>query len=145
MKNPAEYMQAAFRAQNPYTFERNGQLVQKENAYVFDFDPTRTLTIFDEFTNDLMTETSNGKGTATEHEANIRKLLNFFPVIGKDDEGKMVELDAKQVMSIPRQLKSQEVVKRGFMSNFLFTNISRIFAAPAEVREILNGLVTAKK
>lgn len=145
MKSPAEYMQAAFRAQNPYTFECDGQLVQKENAYVFDFDPTRTLTIFDEFANDLMAETSNGRGTPAEHEANIRKLLNFFPVIGEDDEGKMVELDAKQVMSIPRQLKSQEVVKRGFMSNFLFTNISRIFAAPAEVREILNGLVTAKE
>lgn len=145
MKSPAEYMQAAFRAQNPYTFKRNGNLVQKENAYVFDFDPTRTLTVFDEFANDLMAKTSNGKGTAAEHETNIRKLLNFFPVIGEDDNGKMVELDAKQVMSIPRQLKSQEVVKRGFMSNFLFTNISRIFAAPAEVRKILNRLVSAKE
>jgi len=145
MKSPAEYMQAAFRAQNPYTFERDGKLVQKENAYVFDFDPTRTLTIFDEFANDLMAETSNGKGTAAEHESNIRKLLNFFPVIGEDEEGKMVELDAKQVMSIPRRLKSQEVVKRGFMSNFLFANISRIFSAPTEVREILDGLVTAKE
>lgn len=145
MKSPAEYMQAAFRAQNPYKFERNGQLVQKENAYVFDFDPTRTLTIFDEFANDLMAKTSNGKGTAAEHEANIRKLLNFFPVIGEDNDGKMIELDAKQVMSIPRQLKSQEVVRRGFMSNFLFTNISHIFAAPAEVREILNNLVTANE
>lgn len=145
MKSPSEYMQAAFRAQNPYQFERNGELVQKENAYVFDFDPTWTLIIFDEFANDLMAETSNGKGTAAEHEANIKQLLNFFPVIGEDDEGKMVELDTAQVMSIPRQLKSQEVVKRGFMSNFLFTNISRIFAAPAEVREILNGLVTAKE
>lgn len=145
MKSPAEYMQAAFRAQNPYTFERNGHLMQKENAYVFDFDPTRTLTIFDEFANDLMAKTANGKGTAAEHEDNIRKLLNFFPVIGEDDNGKMVELDAKQVMSIPRQLKSQEVVSRGFMSNFLFANISRIFSAPAEVRKILNGLVTAKE
>ena len=145
MKSPAEYMQAAFRAQNPYKFERNGQLVQKENAYVFDFDPTRTLTIFDEFANDLMAKTSNGKGTAAEHEANIRKLLNFFPVIGEDNDGKMIELDAKQVMSIPRQLKSQEVVRRGFMSNFLFTNISHIFAAPTEVREILNNLVTANE
>lgn len=56
-----------------------------------------------------MAETSNGKGTAAEHEANIKQLLNFFPVIGEDDEGKMVELDTAQVMSIPRQLKSQEV------------------------------------
>ena len=145
MKSPSEYMQAAFRAQNPYTFDRNGELVQKQNAYVFDFDPTRTLTIFDEFANNLLEKTANGKGTAEEHEANIRQLLNFFPVIGEDEDGKMVELDAKQVMSIPRHLKSQEVVKRGFMSNFLFTNISRIFSAPTEVRNILDGLVTAKE
>lgn len=145
MKSPSEYMQAAFRAQNPYTFDRGGELVQKQNAYVFDFDPTRTLTIFDEFANNLLEKTANGKGTAEEHEANIRQLLNFFPVIGEDEDGKMVELDAKQVMSIPRHLKSQEVVKRGFMSNFLFTNISRIFSAPTEVRQILDGLVTAKE
>lgn len=145
MKSPSEYMQAAFRAQNPYTFDRDGELVQKQNAYVFDFDPTRTLTIFDEFANNLLEKTANGKGTAEEHEANIRQLLNFFPVIGEDEDGKMVELDAKQVMSIPRHLKSQEVVKRGFMSNFLFTNISRIFSAPSEVREILDGLVAAKE
>ena len=145
MKSPSEYMQAAFRAQNPYTFDRDGELVQKQNAYVFDFDPTRTLTIFDEFANNLLEKTASGRGTAEEHEANIRQLLNFFPVIGEDEDGKMVELDAKQVMSIPRHLKSQEVVKRGFMSNFLFTNISRIFSAPNEVREILDGLVTAKK
>ena len=145
MKSPSEYMQAAFRAQNPYTFDRDGELVQKQNAYVFDFDPTRTLTIFDEFANNLLEKTANGKGTAEEHEVNIRQLLNFFPVIGEDEDGKMVELDAKQVMSIPRHLKSQEVVKRGFMSNFLFTNISRIFSAPTEVREILDGLVTTKK
>lgn len=145
MKSPSEYMQAAFRAQNPYTFDRDGELVQKQNAYVFDFDPTRTLTIFDEFANNLLEKTANGRGTAEEHEANIRQLLNFFPVIGEDEDGKMVELDAKQVMSIPRHLKSQEVVKRGFMSNFLFTNISRIFSAPTEVRKILDGLVTAKE
>lgn len=145
MKSPAEYMQAAFRAQNPYTFDRDGELVQKQNAYVFDFDPTRTLTIFDDFANNLSEKTVNGKGTAEEHEQNIRQLLNFFPVIGEDEDGKMVELDAKQVMSIPRHLKSQEVVKRGFMSNFLFTNISRIFSAPTEVRHILDGLVTAKE
>ncbi|MED7629288.1 UNVERIFIED_CONTAM: restriction endonuclease, partial [Lactobacillus helveticus] len=91
MKSPSEYMQAAFRAQNPYTFERDGQLVQKENAYVFDFDPTRTLTIFDEFANNLLAKTANGKGTAADHEENIRELLNFFPVIGEDEDGKMVE------------------------------------------------------
>ena len=47
MKSPAEYMQAAFRAQNPYVYgDDEGHTLQKENAYVFDFDPTRTLMIF---------------------------------------------------------------------------------------------------
>ncbi|MDO4679776.1 MAG: DEAD/DEAH box helicase family protein [Aerococcus sp.] len=145
MKSPSEYMQAAFRAQNPYTFRQDGELLQKENAYVFDFDPTRTLLIFDEFANNLLEETANGKGTAAEHKANIRELLNFFPVIGEDESGEMVPLDAEQVMSIPRHLKAQEVVNRGFMSNFLFTNISRIFGSPAVVRDILNELTPAKE
>ena len=55
----------------------------------------------------------------------------------------MVELDAAQVLSIPRRLKSQEVVRRGFMSNFLFQNISNIFGAPAQVKEIIGKLTPA--
>lgn len=145
MKSPAEYMQSAFRAQNPYKVRRGKDIYQKENAYVFDFDPARTLTIFDDFANNLNSKTAGGRGTAEEHAENIRKLLNFFPVIGEDKDGKMVELDAKQIMSIPRQLKSHEVVKHGFMSNFLFANISRIFSAPTEVRDILDSLVKAKE
>ncbi|MYY63857.1 restriction endonuclease [Lactobacillus salivarius] len=146
MKSPAEYMQAAFRAQNPYVYgDDEGHTLQKENAYVFDFDPTRTLMIFDKFANNLSPNTANGKGTAKEHEENIKRLLNFFPVIGEDENGKMVELDPKQVLSIPRRLKSQEVVKRGFMSNFLFANISNIFNSPSEIRDILGKLVLAKE
>lgn len=146
MKSPAEYMQAAFRAQNPYTYQdEHGSVIQKENAYVFDFDPTRTLTIFDEFANNLSTDTARENGTAEQREKNIRRLLNFFPVIGEDENGKMVELDTKQVLSIPRKLKSQEVVNHGFMNNFLFVNISNIFNAPGEVKEILNGLVIARE
>lgn len=145
MQSPAQYMQAAFRSQNPYTVRRGDHLYQKQNSYVFDFDPARTLTIFDDFANNLKAKTANGRGTAEEHEKNIRELLNFFPVIGEDEDGKMVELDAKQIMSIPRHLKSNEVVKHGFMSNFLFANIGRIFSAPNEVRDILDNLVKAKQ
>ena len=55
----------------------------------------------------------------------------------------MVELDAASVLSIPRRLKSQEVVRWGFMSNFLFQNISNIFGAPSVVREIVEKLTSA--
>ena len=140
LTSPSSYMQAAFRAQNPCVLTNDGKRLRKETAYVFDFDPARTLIIFDEFANNLIKKTAEGRGTTEDRKENIRRLLNFFPVIGEDSEGKMVELDAAQVLSIPRKLKSQEVVRRGFMSNFLFQNISNIFGAPSVVREILEKI-----
>ena len=140
MKSPSLYMQAAFRAQNPCLFNQGGRFMRKENAYVFDFDPARTLTIFEEFANDLYTDTAAGGGTLDDRKQRVRTLLNFFPVIGEDDNGEMVELDAEKVLSIPRKIRSREVVRRGFMSDFLFQNISNIFRAPAEVIEVLQKL-----
>ena len=140
MKSPSLYMQAAFRAQNPCLFNVGGRFLRKENAYVFDFDPARTLTIFEEFANDLYTDTALGGGTADDRKQRVRTLLNFFPVIGEDEDGEMVELDAERVLSIPRKIRSREVVRRGFMSDFLFQNIAGVFRAPAEVLEVLQGL-----
>jgi len=139
MQSPAQYMQAAFRAQNPWTYETDGQRYQKQNAYVFDFAPERTLMIYDEFANSLLGKTAGGRGTSSEREHNIRELLNFFPVIAEDSEGKMVELDVNQVLTIPQVIKAREVVRRGFMSNLLFQNIGGIFASP-DAREILEQL-----
>lgn len=139
IKSPALYMQAAFRAQNPCLFSNNGEFYRKENAYVFDFDPARTLIIYEKFANDLSGETSEGKGDSDKRKENIKNLLNFFPVIGEDEAGEMVELDAEKVLLIPRKIKSQEVVKRGFMSDFLFQNISNVFHAPQEVIDIIQN------
>lgn len=145
VKSPALYMQAAFRAQNPYSFSKAGQFYRKENAYVFDFDPARTLTIFEEFANDLSTETSDGRGDSDKRKDNVRTLLNFFPVIGEDENGEMIELDAEKVLSIPRKIRSQEVVKRRFMSDFLFQNISNVFHAPMEVIEIIQNFTAVQE
>ena len=139
MKSPSLYMQAAFRAQNPWNYKVDGQMYQKETAYVFDFAPERTLKIYDDFANNLSSKTANGGGTSEDRKNNIRTLLNFFPVIAEDNEGKMVELDVNQVLTIPKTVKAQEVVRRGFMSNLLFQNISGIFAS-AGAREILEQL-----
>lgn len=140
MKSPSLYMQAAFRAQNPCLFCIDGKFLRKKNAYVFDFDPARTLTIFEEFANDLYTDTASGGGTLDDRKRRVRTLLNFFPVIGEDENGEMVELDAERVLSIPRKIRSREVVRRGFMSDFLFQNISNVFHAPAEVIEVLQRM-----
>lgn len=139
LKSPSLYMQASFRAQNQWSYDVNGEKHRKQNAYVFDFAPERTLIIYDEFANNLNSKTVGGGGTTDDREANIRELLNFFPVIAEDSDGKMVELDVRQVLTIPKAIKAQEVVKRGFMSNLLFQNISGIFAS-SEAREILEQL-----
>ena len=136
-KSPSLYMQAAFRAQNPCMFKNGTEFYRKENAYVFDFDPARTLIIFEQFANDLSTSTKSGGGSAGERRQHVTDLLNFFPVIGEDEQGKMVELDAEKVLTIPRKIKSTEVVKKGFMSNFLFQNIGNIFNAPKELLDII--------
>ena len=137
VKSPSLYMQAAFRAQNPCLFRIGTKSKRKENAYVFDFDPARTLIIFEEFANDLSPNTSSGRGNVETRKQNIRELLNFFPVIGEDENGELIELDAEKVLSIPRKIKSVEVVRRGFMSNFLFQNINNVFSAPKEVLDII--------
>ncbi len=140
VKSPSLYMQAAFRAQNPCLFRDGTVCKRKGNAYVFDFDPARTLTIFEEFANDLSVHTASGRGDIKTRKENIKELLNFFPVIGEDENGELIELDADKVLTIPRKIKSVEVVRRGFMSNFLFQNIGNVFSAPKEVMDILEKL-----
>lgn len=145
MKSPSLYMQAAFRAQNPCLFTCGGTHWRKENAYVFDFDPARTLTVFQQFANDLYSDTVSGKSDLDTRKSRIKQLLNFFPVLGEDADGEMIELDAERVLSIPRKIRSQEVVRRGFMCDFLFQNISCIFHAPSAVINILDVLPQFKQ
>lgn len=74
LKSPSSYMQAAFRAQNPCILTRDGKRFRKETAYVFDFDPARTLIIFDEFANNLSKKRSTGAGLRMTE----RKISNGF-------------------------------------------------------------------
>lgn len=141
--SPALYMQAAFRSQNPYSYEKNGKYYAKENSYIFDFAPDRTLVMLDDFANKLL---GDGSVDDKDRTKNIKRLLNFFPVIGEDEHGTMVPFDATQILTIPRTILATEVVKRGFMSNLLFANISGIFALPKEIVDsILNELPVEKQ
>ncbi|NNH05641.1 DEAD/DEAH box helicase family protein [Cellulomonas fimi] len=142
LSSPALYMQAAFRAQNPHTFVRGDKVLQKKNAYIFDFAPERTLTIFDQFANNLA---ARPPVDGVERRGNIRRLLNFFPILGEDTEGQMIELDAEKVLTFPQVFKAREVVRRGFLSNLLFANVSGIFRAVEHFEDILNRLPVAKE
>ena len=148
ISSPSLYIQAAFRVQNPWHAEildENGRACdrRKENAYVFDFDPARTLTVFEQFANNLIPNIVTGNCTVEQRENNIRELLNFFPVIAETDNGELIELDAAKVLSIPRKIRSEEVVRRGFMSNFLF-NIRNVFNIPKDALDVINKLPPVK-
>lgn len=139
--SPSLYFQAAFRSQNPYEFEKDGKLYRKENAYIFDFSPDRTLRLYDDFATGL---SNSDFKTIAERKEKITKLLNFFPVIAEDEQGTMHEINASEVLTIPTRITSREVVKRGFMSNLLFANISGIFSGDSPFKEILDKIPPEK-
>lgn len=145
IKTPSVYMQAAFRAQNPYKELRDGELYMKKSAYLFDFAPTRVLEIYDQFANGLNPKAVKGEVTEKEREANIQELLNFFPVISEDINGEMVELDANKVLTFPNALAATEIVNARFMTNLLFNDsLKGVFNFPKEVEDILNKMPEEK-
>ncbi len=145
LKSPAAYFQATFRVQNPHVYRVGEQLYMKEVAYVFDFDPTRTLELFEQFAAEVVPVPEGVAGSPVEQrEARIRRLLNFYPVLGEDDDGEMVALDVAEVLAIPRKLKCQEVVKQGFMSSFLFQDIACFFRNAKVYEQIINQMPIAE-
>lgn len=138
IKAEALYMQAIFRAQNPYEFVKDGELHRKKSAYVFDFAPNRVLQVYDTFANSLAETSATGKITEEGRKENIAELLNFFPVISEDSDGTMVELNAEQVLTFPKAIVAREVVNRCFVTNLLFKNLSNVFNIPNEVIRRIN-------
>ena len=68
------YMQTIFRVQSPYT-TKDGLI--KENCYVFDFAPDRTLKVLAE-----TAKVQTKKTTSESDRIKLGKFLNFCPVIG---------------------------------------------------------------
>lgn len=145
IKSPSLYMQAAFRAQNPFKEFRNGELYFKKSAYLFDFAPTRVLEIYDQFANGLNPKAVKGEITEKDREENIKELLNFFPVISEDVNGEMIELDANKVLTFPNALAATEIVQARFMTNLLFNDsLKGVFNFPKEVEDILDKMQVEK-
>ncbi len=145
IKTPSLYMQAAFRAQNPYKEIRNSELYVKKSAYLFDFAPTRVLEIYDQFANGLNPKAAQGEITEKDREENIQELLNFFPVISEDVNGEMIELDANKVLTFPNALAATEIVNARFMTNLLFNDsLKGVFNFPKEVEDIFDKMPIEK-
>lgn len=135
-----QYLQAAFRAQNPWSYGEHKEFY-KTDCYVFDFAPDRVLTILQDYAVNL----SGGSKKNEDHKPAIRKLLNYMSVISMDDKGELRELDAKDIVELPRRLIAKEIVDGGFVTSNKLFNIGNIFHASAEARAIINKLQAVKK
>lgn len=142
LTSPAPYLQAAFRAQNPWRYDIDGDTYNKTDCYVFDFAPDRILKIVDDYAN--LDATRHVDSTRKQ---NIRKLINYLPVLSLDRTGQMSYLDAADVLEMPHYYDAKDIVENGFMSNRLF-NIGNIFSMPKDKREqaeaILNQMNAVK-
>lgn len=144
LKTPEQYLQAAFRSQNPWSYELHGETKNKTDAYVFDFAPDRVLKIVDDYANvDVSTTHIENK----KRESNIKILLNHLSVISQDETGEMKYLNPTEVLTLPNYISASAIVDNGFMDNRLFS-IGNLFNLPQEKRgaaqEILNKLEPVK-
>lgn len=99
------YMQTIFRVQSPWNYK--GQ--QKEQCYVFDFAPDRTLKVIAE-----TAKVSSKAGKTTESDKVVMgEFLNFCPVIGYNGT-QMKPFDTNNMLEQLKRVYIDRVVRRGF-------------------------------
>lgn len=120
------YMQTIFRVQTPATI--NGRV--KEECFVFDFAPDRTLKVIAET---AKISAKAGK-TSGEDRDILGEFLNFCPIIAMHGS----RMSAYNVDGMLEQLKKvyiERVVRNGFEDNYLYNNDSLMKLDNVELEE----------
>ncbi len=99
------YLQTIFRVQSPANI--NGKI--KQNCYVFDFAPDRTLRVIHE----AVKRSAFRRRPPMEVEYLTSKFLNFCPVISFD-ESEMREYKAGELLQRIKNVYAERVVESGF-------------------------------
>ncbi len=107
------YMQTIFRVQTPFEF---GGLV-KDNCYVFDFAPDRTLTVLAEVTR---VNTKPGKADSEQKER-LGEFLNYCSVIALDGSH-MRKINTNNLMERVKKVYIERVVRSGFEDGGLYND-----------------------
>ena len=109
----SSYMQTIFRVQTPATI--NGRV--KEQCYVFDFAPDRTLKV--------IAETAKISSKAGKTSGNDRKImgefLNFCPIISIEGS-KMSQFDVPKMLEQLKRVYVERVVRNGFEDRSLYND-----------------------
>lgn len=107
------YMQTIFRVQTPATI--NGRV--KEDCYVFDFAPDRTLKV--------LAETAKISIKAGKQSSDDRKQLgdfiNFCPIIAYDGS-QMKKLNTEHMLQQLKRVYVERVVQHGFEDAYLYND-----------------------
>lgn len=107
------YMQTIFRVQTPATI--NGRV--KEQCYVFDFAPDRTLQVLASVPR---VNTKAGKTGEAEKQA-LGEFLNFCPVIAYEGS-RMEKLDVNRMLQELKRAYVDRVVRNGFEDGCLYND-----------------------
>ena len=135
-----QYLQAAFRAQTPYSSPEFGK---KENCYIFDFAPDRALTVMAESTS---LATGVGKIQTKEQRARMAKLMNFLPILGESNQ-QMAPLKVDSLLSKLKRAYAEKAVRTGFDDDSIYSDqLLMIKDADLQAFNHLKGIIgTTKK
>lgn len=107
------YMQTIFRVQTPAII--GGK--QKEECFVFDFAPDRTLKVIAET---AKISSKAGKTTNNDREI-LGEFLNFCPIIGFDGS-QMKAYNTEKMLGQLKKAYIERVVKNGFEDSYLYND-----------------------
>lgn len=132
------YMQTIFRVQTPATI--NGRV--KEDCYVFDFAPDRTLKVLAET---AKISTKAGKQTTSDRQQ-LGEFLNFCPIIAVDGS-KMKRFNTEQMLQQLKRVYVERVVQHGFEDGYLYNNYELMRLSDVDIREFdeLKGIIGKTK
>ena len=129
------YLQAAFRAQTPFSHEKLGM---KTNCYVFDFAPDRALTVMAE---SAQINSGVGKKNTQQQKQAMARLLNFMPILSNSDNG-MKTYDVDRMLTQLKKVYAEKAVRSGFEDDSLYNdNLLTLTAADASMFNKLNAIV----
>lgn len=110
-----QYLQAAFRAQTPFSDKVLGM---KTNCYVFDFAPDRALTVM---ADSSRLHSGLGKKVTGEQKKEMGKLLNFLPIIGESGNG-MKEFPVDEMLRQLKRAYAEKAVRTGFDDDSIYSD-----------------------
>ncbi len=123
------YMQTIFRVQTPATI--NGCI--KEECFVFDFAPDRTLKVIAEIAK-IAAKTSK---TGENDRKIMAEFLNFCPVIAMHGS-EMKSYDVNGMLEQLKKVYVERVVRNGFEDNYLYNNEQLMKLNEVELKDFEN-------